>query len=489
MYKDVQHRNHKRFLQNQKSQRKNPFLIRIPAAGRASLFLFSFMIGLMFLLHLIPHLGFAEGRNHTRTLLDFDDLAHSSISAHSPKFYPHLRHELSASTIAGSSPVQLAGLTSRPDLERADITFNRNGDLFLSSLPQFDSYLGDRAVGLSPKNEFVFYSISEKLQEFVSKTVRGTNAPHVAAVVMEPYSGRILAAAEKSSSVNSMLMHTEFPAASMFKIVATAVALEQRSLGPDDPINFRGGTYTLERWNYLADAKRDLRSMTLTEALGKSCNPAFARLALQHLNPSLVHRQARMFGFNSDILFDSPLSESRIVIPQDNDYEFTRTVAGFGAVTISPIHAAAIMSGIANRGLLPRPSVVDRVISYDGRTVYASRPEMLRRMVSPETSDTLLQMMESTTTIGTSRRAFNGANRLPNISVSGKTGTLRGPNPRGINNWFIGAAPIENPELAVAVVLVDPNHISTRASEIARDIFEYHFKESGKAALPFASLH
>jgi len=492
MYKDVLGRKNKRFLLNQKSQRSISLKQHLPTLTRERLIFISVIAIAVFLVQNVPHIGFAEGfaKKQPRTLLDIEDLQ-STSRVHRPQFYPHLRHELSVATRSGSAQsVHLArGVSAIPNLENADLTFNRNGELFLSSLPRFSSYLGDQAVGISSKNEFVFYSISERLQEFVSRTVATTNAPHVAAVVMEPHTGRILAAAQKSSQIKNMLMHTDFPAASMFKIVATAVALEQNALAPNDPINFRGGTYTLERWNYLADPKRDIRSMTLTEALGKSCNPAFARIALQHLNPDLVHRQARMFGFNSDLFFDSPISESRIVIPHNNDYEFSRTVAGFGAVTISPIHAAAMMSGIANKGLLPRPSLVDKVISFDGQPIYSNRPEMLRRMVSSRTADTLLEMMESTTTVGTSRRAFSGTNRLNNISVSGKTGTLRGPNPRGINNWFIGAGPIENPELSIAVVVVDPNHISTRASEIARHIFDFHFRESKTVAMPYASLH
>jgi peptidoglycan glycosyltransferase len=136
------------------------------------------------------------------------------------------------------------------------------------------------------------------------------------------------------------------------------------------------------------------------------------------------------------------------------------------------------MSGIANKGILPKPYLVDRIVSPKGEVLYKAQPAALRRLVKSETASKLLQMMEYTTTIGTSRREFVSKNRpiLGNIDVAAKTGTLRGDNPEGINNWFIATAPIENPEIAVAVVVVHPSGISSRASNIGRQILQDYFK-------------
>lgn len=220
--------------------------------------------------------------------------------------------------------------------------------------------------------------------------------------------------------------------------------------------------------------------MTLADALGKSCNPVFARVAQKHLSPELLHSYAERFGFNQKLPFELSLPMSTAFIPEDSDYEFTRTAAGFGDVHISPIHAAVLMSGLANQGLLPRPYILDEVISSDGRILHHAVPEPLMRMVEPETASTLLDLMENTVTTGTSRREFMRGNKpiLP-IKVVGKTGTLRGQDPAGINNWFIGAAPKQNPEIAIAVVTIYPNQVSTRASRIAKQIIEHYFKTKG----------
>jgi len=82
--------------------------------------------------------------------------------------------------------------------------------------------------------------------------------------------------------------------------------------------------------------------------------------------------------------------------------------------------------------------------------------------------------MRYTTMVGTSRKEFAYRRKaLINASqVAAKTGTLRGDDPEGITNWFLAAAPIDNPKIAVAVVVVDGHGASTRASRLGRMILE-----------------
>jgi membrane peptidoglycan carboxypeptidase len=96
-----------------------------------------------------------------------------------------------------------------------------------------------------------------------------------------------------------------------------------------------------------------------------------------------------------------------------------------------------------------------------------------------------MEMMRYTTTMGTSRREFmrGGQPTLGNIEVAGKTGTLSGTNPPGLNNWFVGAAPINNPELAVAVITVDASH-SSKASHLARLVMQRYFNIEAGPELP-----
>lgn len=351
------------------------------------------------------------------------------------------------------------------------------GGLSLDSPPPLKTKLGDRFVDRTEGGNFVFYTIDPELQEYVTKIVNAANSSHTAVVAMNPRTGAVLAIAGKSRTISDIEYHAGFPAASLFKVVTAAAAVEQAGIQPDSSIPFRGGTYTLNESNYLPNARLDNKVMTVAEALGRSCNPVFGQLGVRYLSGPALSRYARLFGFNKELGFEVRLPTSAASIPTDDKYELSRTSAGFGEVRISPVHAATLMSGVANGGLLPRPRVVEKIVSPDGAILHRAQPESIHRIVSSSTASSLMEMMEHTTTVGTSRKEFLASSsrpRLGGIRVAAKTGTLTGDNPKGLNNWFIAAAPIENPQIALAVITVDAAY-SSKASAIGRRVFERFF--------------
>lgn len=351
------------------------------------------------------------------------------------------------------------------------------GGLSLNSPPPLTTKLGDRFVDRTEGGNFVFYTIDPELQEYVTKVVNAANAAHTAVVAMNPRTGAVLAIAGRSRTIADIEYHAGFPAASLFKVVTAAAAVEQAGIQPDSSIPYRGGTYTLNESNYLPNARLDNKVMTVSEALGRSCNPVFGQLGVRYLSGPALSRYAKLFGFNKELGFEVRVPTSAASIPTDDKYGLSRTSAGFGEVRISPVHAAALMSGVANGGLLPRPRVVEKVVSPDGAILHRGQPESIHRIVSSSTAASLMEMMEYTTTVGTSRKEFLASSsrpRLGGIRVAAKTGTLTGDNPAGLNNWFIAAAPIENPQIALAVITVDAAY-SSKASAIGRRVFERFF--------------
>lgn len=374
-----------------------------------------------------------------------------------------------------------------PELRRVNVRTTADGDISLSERPKFDVRIGDRFAHATSNNNFVFYTLDADLQAYVTNVVNRAQANHVAVVAMEPSTGAILAIAGKSNSIQDIEYHAGFPAASLFKVVTAAAAVEHAGIATHSLIPFRGGTYTLNQANYYPDPNKDRRVMSVGEALGRSCNPVFGHLGVKYLNGDILAKYARLFGFNRGLSLEVPLPESSAWIPQDNQYELSRTSAGFGEVRLSPIHAAALMSGVANGGLLPRPQLIDTIVNQDGVVLHKQKPETLQRIVQPSTSESLMEMMRYTTTVGTSRREFmrGSSPTLGAIDVAGKTGTLTGDNPVGLNNWFIGAAPIQNPKIAVAVITVDPRS-SSKASHLGRLVLQKYFGVS--AAEPTAPI-
>ncbi|NDC36779.1 MAG: hypothetical protein EBZ48_01870 [Proteobacteria bacterium] len=392
--------------------------------------------------------------------------------------------QMAALEPSDSSRASISTRLSQPDLspsgalESVEIYVTQSGEIILGSFPQFVSSFAGKVASANKLRQVTLYTLDARLQKLALELVRKADAPHVAIVAMEPGTGRILAMAQRSNSISNLLTHAGFPAASLFKIVTAAAALEQTQLQPDSVIRFRGGTYVLERWNYIPDPRRDRNSMTIRQALAKSCNAVFGRIGSESLSSDALRRYVSQFGFNQPIKFERPLPVSKAAIPQDDAYLLSRTAAGFGDVKISPIHAAAMMSGVANGGVMPRPIMVDSVLSSSGDELFRARPEMVRRMMSGDTAHELLEMMESTTTEGTSRRAFMVKNRpvLGDISVAAKTGTLSGDDPVGLNHWFIAAAPLPKPSIAVSVIVINPSSHRWSSSQIGRRIIEEYLR-------------
>ena len=321
-------------------------------------------------------------------------------------------------------------------------------------------------------NHFEF-SIDKNLQSDAQSLLERYKVPWGALVAVQPQTGRLLALAGHShvdGSGAEFALRSGFPAASLFKIVTAAAAVERKGLTGEQKIHYRGGNYTLNRWNYRPNPKRDRRSMTLADALGKSCNPAFARVALENLSKDTLQSYAELFGFNSDLpfLYNVESSDYRNA---GSDFVFARTAAGFGDVTISPLHAATLMATIANGGVMMQPTVVDRITSSDKELLYEVEPRVLRHAVLPSTARQLMQMMERTVDIGTARSQFRRST-LRGVKIAGKTGTLSGKNPRGVYHWFVAAMPAENPQVAIAALVINPGNARIRATGLGRRFLE-----------------
>lgn len=392
---------------------------------------------------------------------------------------------LSSSTISSTTEAALRGRmrtvsdpSRPPPLDTVSVAYEGNL-AYSEKIPSMESRFSGRIVATTQQGEFIYYSFDPQLQDYVEGLVRASRDNHLAIVAMEPMTGRVLALAGHSVSLPDPIFHNRYPAASLFKVVTAAAAVEHASVTPDHLIAFRGGNYTLERSNFRPDSRRDTRTMSIGEALGRSVNPVFGRIALlDSLSPRIIGSVARDFGFNWDLQSDVPVPISHAVIPSD-EYELARTGAGFGAVTISPIHAASMVSGVANGGNLLRPIFIDKVLSPTGALRYRSRPKIISRMLSEHAAQTVFAMMENTTSIGTGRRAFmaQGQPVFPHIPIAAKTGTLNGSNPEGLTRWFIAVAPRERPQIAIAIVAVHPGGPRGNPSFYGRKILGRFFGE------------
>ncbi len=351
---------------------------------------------------------------------------------------------------------------------------------YLDHVGPFLKKEGDSYYEIGAQGDKMYLTLNPRLQEFATDLLARHKVPWGTIVAIEPASGKVRALAGHSE-VSPMRGHelvsqSTFPAASLFKIITAAAAVETSGVTADTNVRYRGGMYTLNKHNYLPNPKTDKTQMKLSTALGKSCNPAFARIALNNLSVEVLTQYAANFGFMKNITADFPVSPSTISLKQDR-YELARTAAGFGSAYMSPVHAAAMTAALGNKGLMMQPYIVDMVVDKSGRIKVHKGIQVLDQIVLESTADEVIRMMKATTTEGTGVKQFKTASpQLKKISIASKTGTLSGSNPKGRYYWFVAAAPAHNPTLAIASLVIDNGSARINGVGLGRLFLEHYFQ-------------
>jgi penicillin-binding protein A len=333
-------------------------------------------------------------------------------------------------------------------------------------------------------------TLDPELQRTVLGVMRRYQIPETGAVLMDVKTGELLVYASRVNDgvpfdVN---VRAEAPAASVFKLV-TGAALIEAGLSADTEQCYRGGRHAISAKELIADTKLDRSCASLAMAMGRSINVVFARLAQRHLTPERLTAMAGSFGFGAPVPFEVPTEAPSIDIPNDNPLEFARAAAGFWHTTLSPLAGASLAQTIANDGVSLKPRLV-RAVLADGEPEWRAdkEPEILRRALSPATAHELGKMMLQTVAAGSGFRAFHDARGqayLPRINVAGKTGTLTRKEGDRYYTWFVGFAPADNPEVAVATLVVNTPIWRIKAAELARDVLRAYFaKDGARAVLP-----
>ncbi|MBW2278503.1 MAG: penicillin-binding protein [Deltaproteobacteria bacterium] len=335
----------------------------------------------------------------------------------------------------------------------------------------------------------VTFTVNAALQRFADRQFDKYQIPAGSAVILNSRTGRVHALTQHStdeamSDLAQVALDPSPPAASLFKIVSAAALLEQGDVTPSTKTCYHGGSGKLLQHHLTDSARDDTACASLTAALGRSINAIFAKLSDRRLSRKTLAQYAERFGFNRDLPFDVAVPRSTAEIPDDR-LERARTAAGFWHTHLSPLHAAVIAQAVAQDGAMLRPYIVDNITNAEGAVIYESAPEFLGRAVTPETADQLLLAMRHTVTRGTARKAFHdskGAPLLPGIAVAGKTGTLTGKKPYRAYSWFVAIAPADDPEVAMAVLVVNKPQWRIKSTGMAELLLGEFFrlKKQGK---------
>ena len=334
-------------------------------------------------------------------------------------------------------------------------------------------------------------SIDRDLQRFVMDLLNRSMTQHSAAVVIRPDNGQVLAMASYENNGNggkgeNLCLRADFPAASLFKIIAAAAAVENRGMNPETPLTFRGQKYTLYKSQLKEDkAKKGKKQnpgtqTTLREAFSDSINPVFGKLGIHYLGSDLISEYADRFLFNQLVPFDLYVAPSRYVKPMD-DYALAEVASGFNKRTlISPLHAGLITASIANGGTMMTPWLVKTVRNDAGDVLYEAAPSVLASPINKKTASKMMVLMEGTVVEGTAKRAFQPLQRkreLRYVDLGAKTGTINGATDHCKYEWMtVFVLPSDGDGgLCITVMTAHGEKIGVRAKDIARLIIDRQY--------------
>jgi peptidoglycan glycosyltransferase len=325
-----------------------------------------------------------------------------------------------------------------------------------------------------------------------------------AAVAIEPKTGRVLVLAS-SPSYNPNLVEGHFdrieairgactPAAplldratagrfvpgSTFKIVTAAAALDTGAFTPESEFDDPGYcTIYGKRVTNFADQSGPevFGRLDLAEAFQNSVNSVFCNIG-KDIGAETVLDYARRFGFydrppielpSEEVLISGLYRNGRLYFPSDpNDVDPGRLAFGQERLIATPLQMALVAAGVANRGVVMEPKLVERVVAPDGKVIEHFDPEEWKKAVKPSTAAELTAMMVRVVQAGTATAA-----QIPGVTVAGKTGTAETGIAGRNNTWLVAFAPAEDPQVAVAVALSDQSGTGgTTAAPIARSIME-----------------
>jgi len=371
-----------------------------------------------------------------------------------------------------------------PRPPRDDLSFEEVAVLLRRHASQL-SLSGD-TLHTGRKHFIVHYSVDTALQRYGATLLRRYHPKYGAIAVMESATGRVLALVSYTHEGEPYLgrdlyARSLFPAASVFKIVSAAGAMEKGRLTPDSELRYSGRNYTLYN-SQLAGTLRDYRTVTLQHAFAHSINPVFGRIGINVLGRDGLLEYAARFGFGLETPFELAV-DTALLGPCDSAYAQAEVACGFNQQTrMSPLFGALLACAVSENGTMPAPHVVDSIIDMrEWRRVYRAESQAWRAAVRPVTAANLARMMQEVVRAGTARESFGivkNTRAFDGFRCGGKTGSVDRDGV-GRVDWFVGfAAHPSDPErrLAAGIVTVHGAQWTVHSSYLAAEMFRLRIR-------------
>lgn len=361
-----------------------------------------------------------------------------------------------------------------------------------------DLYTRSREVAKAEPGMSLVLTIDKNIQEIVERELKDGveefDAKSASAVVVEPYTGEILAMASyptfdpnsKTQGVGRMskndIVSMSYEPGSTFKVITAAAAIENKVVDPARVYENEGKCW---KWNPKSEKICDTHiygDMDMSEAMVQSSNIVFAKIA-DEVGADKLYHMARSFGFGMPTSeFFAGEENGRLLKPYElkRDDRTLKTM-GFGhAVSVTPIQMAMAYAAVANGGVLMEPMIVREWRNAQDSVIEKRQPTPVRRVISESTASTIRSMLYRVVNSGTAKKVVS--KKIPDVLFGGKTGTAEKFNQETQKYdrdhqvaSFIGLAPVEDTRYVCLVLVDDPQgkHVGgLTAGPIFRRIME-----------------
>ena len=334
----------------------------------------------------------------------------------------------------------------------------------------------------------VNYDIQASLERELDNAVLKYNPDQALGIVMDPKSGEILAISSRpnfspsnykdytTEEINRNLpVWMTYEPGSTFKIITLAASLEEKLVDLNEEHYHDSGSITVENARIKCWKAGGHGSQTFMEVVQNSCNPGFVILG-QRLGKEKLFDYINKFGFGKKTGVDLNGEGTGILFNLDKvgPVELATTAFGQG-VSVTPIQQITAVSAAINGGILYKPYIVKSLNEPETNVVIKeNKPQVVRKVISEETSQMVRSTLENVVSLGTGRPAY-----IDGYRVGGKTGTAQKvENGRYlVGNYitsFIGFAPADDPQVVVYIAVDNAKGVTqyggTVAAPIARQI-------------------
>jgi cell division protein FtsI/penicillin-binding protein 2 len=319
----------------------------------------------------------------------------------------------------------------------------------------------------------VVLTIDSVVQHIVESALAEAMEKHspvsISGTVVRPRTGEILAMATlpnfdpnnrdgSTEARRNRVIADVMEPGSTFKIVVVSGALNEGIVRPSDMFDCEHGHFYFAGCHLHDHGSHGV--LSVEGIITHSSNIGAAKVGIK-MGDNRLYDYIRNYGFGTKTGLPLPGEVSGIVHPVKKWSKVSIAQIPMGqGIAVTGLQMTMAMSTIANRGVLMRPMIVDRLIDSDHRVVRKYMPQRVRQVIAEPTAEQMVKALKTVVSPeGTASKAA-----LAHYTVAGKTGTAQksgGPNgylKDKVFASFIGFFPADNPEVCISVMMDDPKH-------------------------------